>query len=91
MRNRMSDKGREECLGEDREGEIEYYGDPQIATYDAKVPAVLKWSYLFWPIWGIVTFYYFWNGSMSGEGGYWQALQVAANTTFPIQSESVEK
>lgn len=71
------------------EEEIELYGDPGIASGDAKVPFFLKFSYIFWPIWGIATFYYFWNGSMVGwvDPGYWDQLQIAANTTFPIENQ----
>lgn len=75
----------------DYQEELEEYGDSQIASYDARVPLFLKLSYIILPLWGIATFYYFWNGSTAGEGGYWHALQVAANTTFPIHNESVEK
>jgi hypothetical protein len=71
-------------------GEIELYGDPGIATYDAKVPAFLKFTYIFWPIWGIFTFYFFWNGSIGWfDRGYWHELQVAANTTFPIENQNM--
>lgn len=74
------------------EGEIELYGDPEIASFDAKVPNFLKLTYLFWPIWGVVTFYYFWNGSTGwSDRGYWRELQIAANTTFPIENQNVMK
>jgi hypothetical protein len=73
------------------EGEIEFYGDPDIATFDAKVPKFLKLTYLIWPIWGIITFYFFWNGSVIGwmDRGYWYELQIAANTTFPIANQNM--
>jgi hypothetical protein len=72
------------------EGEIELYGDPGIATFDAKVPKFLKLTYLLWPIWGVITFYYFWNGSVGWlDRGYWRELQIAANTTFPIENQNI--
>lgn len=65
-------------------GEVELYGDPGIATFDAKVPSFLLMTYIIMPIWGLVTFYYFWNGSLGWfDRGYWRQLQIAANTTFP--------
>lgn len=68
-------------------GELELYGDPGIASYDAKVPKFLWVTYLLLPIWGIFTFYYFWNGSLGWfDRGYWHELQIAANTTFPIEN-----
>lgn len=68
--------------------EIELYGDPGIATYDAKVPAFLKWTYLLLPIWGVIFLYVFWNGSLGGwlDPGYWRELQIAANTTLPMHN-----
>lgn len=74
---------------ENSDGELELYGDPGIASYDAKVPRFLKFTYVFWPIWGIVTFYFFWNGSIGWfDRGYWRELQIAANTTFPIENQN---
>lgn len=70
--------------------EIELYGDPGIASYDAKVPKFLLWVYLILPIWGLVNFYYFWNGSTGWfDRGYWHELQIAANTTFPIENQNM--
>ncbi|PJD95282.1 MAG: hypothetical protein CK425_09210 [Parachlamydia sp.] len=70
--------------------DIEKYGDPWIESADAKVPRWLLLSYGLLPIWGIITFYLFWNGSLSGimENGHWHELQKAANTTFPIQNQN---
>jgi hypothetical protein len=71
-------------------GEIDLYGDPGIASYDAKIPKFLLATYLLFPIWGIVSFYYFWNGSMGWfDRGYWRELQIAANTTFPIENQNM--
>jgi hypothetical protein len=70
--------------------EIELYGDPGIASYDAKVPKFLKFTYLILPIWGLLTLYYFWNGSRGWfDRGSWHQLQIAANTTFPIQNQNM--
>jgi hypothetical protein len=75
--------------------EIEYYGDEGIATKDLHVPHWLFWIYFLLPIWGILTFYVYWNGSYGWlDRGYWHELQKAANTTVPqvnyIQIEQEE-
>lgn len=75
-----------EKIGKD---EIELYGDPVIASYDAKVPKFLKITYAILPIWGFITLFYFWNGSTGWfDRGYWHELQIAANTTFPIENQN---
>lgn len=64
--------------------EIEYYGDPGIASKEGTVPKWLIWVYVTLPIWGILTFCLYWNGSYGWlDRGYWQQLQTAANTKFP--------
>lgn len=69
----------------DQNQHVEEYGDPGIESYDAKVPGLLKWTYIILPIWGIITFYFFWNGTAGWlDRGYWRQLQNAAKTTFPI-------
>lgn len=69
---------------ENEHNELEEYGDPGIASFDAPIPKWLKFNYIFWPLWGIVWFFMFWNGSSGWfDRGYWQQLQRAANTTFP--------
>jgi hypothetical protein len=71
-------------------GEIELYGDPGIATFDAKIPTFLLATYIIMPIWGLFTFYYFWNGSIGWfDRGYWRELQIAANTTYPIENQNM--
>lgn len=71
-------------------GEIELYGDPGIATYDAKVSKFLLTTYIVLPIWGVICLYYFWNGSIGWfDRGYWHELQIAANTTFPIENQNM--
>ncbi len=71
---------------EDNE-ELEYYGDPQIASADAPVPRWLFWSYFFWLTFGLIWFFLYFNGSWGWlDRGYWQQLQRAANTTFPAEN-----
>jgi hypothetical protein len=65
------------------ENEIEEFGDPNIRSYDHKVPTVFKIMYCILPIWGIIWLCLFWNGSHGWlDRGHWGALQKAANTTF---------
>lgn len=62
--------------------ELETYGDEGITSKDAAVPTWLKLTYLILPIWGILAFWMYWNGSSGWlDRGYWQQLQRAANTT----------
>jgi hypothetical protein len=64
--------------------EIEEYGDAYITSYVGVVPKWLKAVYILAPIWGIVWFCFFWNGSYGWlDRGSWNQLQRAANTTFP--------
>lgn len=67
--------------------DLEDYGDPRIVSANAAVPLFLKWTYIILPIWGILTFAYYWNGSRGWlDRGYWEQLQRAANTTYPFQN-----
>lgn len=71
--------------------EIELYGDPGIATFNAKVPLFLMFIYMLLPIWGFFVWYYFWNGSVGWlDRGYWQELQIVANTTYPHENSRFE-
>jgi hypothetical protein len=64
--------------------ELETYGDEGIASKDAPVPTWLKLTYIILPLWGILAFWIYWNGSSGWlDRGYWQQLQRAANTTMP--------
>lgn len=75
---------------ESQEMELELYGDPGIASYDAKVPKFLIWTYIVLPIWGLATWYYFINGSVGWlDRGYWYQLQIAANTTLPYENQNL--
>lgn len=68
---------------EGNEDELEEFPD-EIFSKDAKVYLWLKVSYIILPIWGILTFYTYWNGSHGWlDRGYWNQLQEAANTTYP--------
>jgi hypothetical protein len=72
--------------------EADEYGDPMIASYHAKVPGWLQFNYWLWIAWGIIWFYFFWNGSSGWlDRGYWSELQRAANTTFPTQNMDIAK
>ncbi len=73
--------------------EIEEYGDPGILSADAPVPTFLKWTYILLPIWGIIAFSLYWNGSSGWlDRGYWRQLQEAAGTTFPpVQFDTPNK
>jgi len=69
--------------------EIETYGDENIASYNGEVPRWLIWNYIFWPLVGLIILYFFWNGSYGWlDRGYWNQLQRAANTTFPIMNQN---
>jgi hypothetical protein len=86
----MSHPNKDEIAEPHFPGEIELYGDPGIASFDAKVPKFLLIMYLILPIWGLITFFYFWNGSAGWlDRGYWHELQIAANTTFPIENQNM--
>ncbi len=77
-------------MEEHETNEIEFYGDPDISSRDAKVPKFLILTYAILPFWGLLTLYYFWNGSAGWfDRGYWHELQVAANTTFPIVNQNM--
>ena len=66
----------------------DFYGDTGIASAHGKVPNWLKLTYFTLPIWGVISFFLFWNGSWGWlDRGYWAQLQRAANTTFPYVNE----
>ncbi len=66
-----------------------YAGDPQIASLDKPIPRWLILTYILLPIWGIISWVVFFNGSYGWlDRGYWNQLQKAALTTFP--SETIE-
>jgi hypothetical protein len=74
------------------EEELEFYGDDNISSKDARVPRWLKWSYFLLPIWGVIWFFYFFNGSYGWlDAGYWNQLQKAALTTFPAETLQQEQ
>lgn len=78
---------------EDEDSHIELYGDPGIASKNARVPRWLVFNNWFWVFFGLVCFYFFWNGSYGWlDRGYWNQLQRAANTTYPYTTiELIEK
>ncbi len=66
------------------EEHLDLYADGSIVSADAKIPQWLKWVYIIMPIWGLLWFYLYWNGSEGWlDRGYWGQLQKAANTTTP--------
>ena len=71
------------------ENEIESYGEEGISSYEGSIPRWLMLTYILLPIWGVIWFYYFWNGSYGWlDRGYWNQLQRAANTTFPAINQN---
>ena len=66
--------------------ELEVYkeGDSFLRSANAPVPKWLMATYIILPIWGIIWFMMFWNGSWGWfDRGYWHELQEVANTTIP--------
>jgi hypothetical protein len=56
--------------------EVEKYGE-------AGIPTFLYFVYAILPFWGILWFYFFWNGSVGWlDRGYWSELEGAARTKF---------
>lgn len=87
---KQSEVSKEAPVDEFRPDEIELYGDPGIASYDAKIPKFLILTYILLPIWGIITGYYYWNGSIGWlDRGSWHQLQIAANTTLPYENQNL--
>lgn len=83
----------EDKLKNEGHPEIEEYGDEGILSANAPIPWWLKLNYVLWIVVGLVTFYFFWNGSVGWlDRGYWNELQRAANTVYPFNTlELVEK
>lgn len=79
----------EQPNGNEHDDHIELYGDPKIASAHGKVPIFLLINYIIWPIWGIIWFFLYWNGSWGWvDRGHWEQLQRAANTTFPSENQT---
>lgn len=54
---------------------------PRYLEKDKGPPLWLKISYVLLPIWGIIAFYLYWNGSHGFlDRGHWEELQRASNT-----------
>jgi len=64
--------------------EVDIFAEHDIEEFeDTPTPAFLKWLYVLIPIWGIVWFIFYWNGSQGTlDRGAWQGLEKAAKTTF---------
>jgi len=71
------------------EYEVIHYSDGEIEEYKGtKVPRFLLFVYLILPIWGIIWFALYWNGATGWiDPGHWFALEKAANTTFPLETQ----
>ncbi len=90
----MRTEERENLTEEKNENEVVMYsGDPTLLQANGPVPNWLKWTYITLPIWGIITFFLYWNGSWGWlDRGYWKQLQQAANTTVPyIDRDNTKK
>ena len=70
---------------------VVHYGRDEVDEYDdVGIPTFLKITYLILPIWGILWFYSFWNGSHGWlDRGYWQELERVAKTK--LHEEVVEE
>lgn len=76
-------------MNPDHADELEEYGDPGIVSLDRPVPKWLRIVYVIVPIWGLTCLYLYWNGTTGWlDRGYWHELQIAANTTFPVQNQN---
>lgn len=90
MKNKSHGEEENSNVEHHEEEELELYGDDKIASFNARIPKFLILTYLLLPIWGVATLYYYWNGSRGWlDRGYWKELQIAANTTFPIQNQNL--
>jgi len=66
---------------------IETFAGGSISSKDEKVPRWLFFVYALAPLWGIIWFILYWNGSPGWiDRGSWYRLQKAANTVYPIHS-----
>lgn len=66
------------------ENELEDFGDTGIQSLNAPIPRWLWATYIILPIWGVLSFAVYWNGTVGWlDRGYWYQLQKAANTKFP--------
>lgn len=64
--------------------EFDFYEGGSISSAHGGIPKWLWFFYIAMPLWGLVWFYLYWNGSSGWlDNGYWQQLQRAANTTSP--------
>lgn len=74
--------------------EVSDYADHEILEWkDTRVPTFLKFVYVILPIWGVMWWHFFWNGSTGWlDRGFWGDLQHSANTTLPAaEHRSMDK
>lgn len=69
---------------------VSRYGDNEVSEYhDTPVPTFLKYVYAILPVWGIIWFFLYWDGSYGWlDRGYWKELQSSANTRLEKSAES---
>ncbi len=62
------------------------FGDHEVTEYyDTPIPHFLKWVYVILPIWGMIWFFFFNDGSYGWlDRGAWRQLEQAANTTRAV-------
>lgn len=76
----------------EQEQELDVYGDNEITELvGTKVPHFLKLVYLLLPLWGIIWWLYYWDGSDGFlDRGYWKQLQAQARTTRAVKDKDIK-
>jgi hypothetical protein len=79
-------------VDEDNHRHIMGYADNEVREYeDTNVPTFLKWVYVILPIWGVIWWWLYWDGSTGAlDRGKWQQLERAAQTTMKTQGQMVD-
>jgi hypothetical protein len=72
-------------MSAENEEDVFNYGDERIASAHNKVSPFLKAVYIIMPIWGIIWWFLYWNGTSGWlDRGYWQQLQRANSSAYPF-------
>ena len=68
----------------EEEHHVVHFAKDEVEEYDdTGIPTFLYFVYALAPLWGILWFYMFWNGSIGWlDRGYWNELEGAARTKF---------
>lgn len=76
----------------EQEQKLDVYADNEITELvDTKVPTFLKFVYVLLPIWGIIWWVYYWDGSGGFlDRGYWRELQTQARTTRVMKDKDIQ-